>query len=932
MPFHVTANVSVQRDTHGRIGQLTHLAAPYRGEDHDRRDAPSLAAAYLRDVADLYKIDKQWLEAIDIRPAERPESAGTQLRGGEVKHMLESVTIAYAQTHRGVPVWQAGVSVSMQDKPLRVTSSASTLHEKVDVKNADDSSPFSPKRMSETLLAQALKLNQTNQRILKINSRRWRIYRYAAAERIHRAIERLKDKARGKSAPPPSLPLPKLTDVAEGQHVLVTEVLFTLPMPGWGNLNWRAFLDANTGAVLYLRALAACADGLVFIRDPASRSSDPAVVATATNAVLNPWRQTVTLPGLTPPAPGSQQALTGEFVQVSDIELPAVAPPTEPVGTAFDFNARAADYAAVNAYYHVDSIFRLVQSMGFTIQGAGAYFDGTTFPIPVDHQGYNGEVNAHCLGDTEGDGVGSFGFGPCAPGTAVGMCTEFQTVAHEFGHALLYDSVHSANFGFCHSAGDSLAVILNDPYTLRTGAARFQTFPWCPIGGLGERFHNRDVGGGWAWGGTMDDADYGSEQILSTALFRIYQVTGGDSTHWDPPTQLATKEQAARYMAYLIFRSIGSLATDPVTTTPDAGVYATALMNADIGTLDLDTYPGGTHNKLLRWSFEKQGLYQPPGAATPVATAGAPPDVDVYIDDGRAGEYSPFLEAFWETTDIWNLTTANPATTPADHTTPLLGVTNFCYVRVRNRGTQTANNVVVRGYHNRPSAGLLWPGDWLPMTTDQLPAAGSPALNIPPGGVVTVGPFEWTPQIEDHECLLMWVSADGDLANADPATGFPCAAGPTPHWRLVPFDNNIAQRNVAPVPGAGGSGSKSLSAAMDNRSFWVSNGHDREARIRVDIILPAFLRRLGWKGELEGVAQGGALLLKGRESRRVRIRLAAGKDFTPTDLKNAKKDVRIRVTTVEAGILTGGISFELDPRMKVPAATRPKGSPKGGIA
>ena len=45
---------------------------------------------------------------------------------------------------------------------------------------------------------------------------------------------------------------------------------------------------------------------------------------------------------------------------------------------------------------------------------------------------------------------------------------------------------------------------------------------------------------------------------------------------------------------------------------------------------------------VLAWAFEKQNL-----------NAGNPPAVDVYIDDGRAGEY-PYLAAHWGTTTIWN--------------------------------------------------------------------------------------------------------------------------------------------------------------------------------------------------------------------------------------------------------------------------------------
>jgi zinc metalloprotease ZmpB len=139
------------------------------------------------------------------------------------------------------------------------------------------------------------------------------------------------------------------------------------------------------------------------------------------------------------------------------------------------------------------------------------------------------------------------------------------------------------------------------------------------------------------------------------------------------------------------------------------------------------------------------------------------------------------------------------------HQTPVVGQTNFAYVRVRNRGSQQANNVVVRGYSANPSAVLSWPDDWTPMDTRQLNVAGG----IPPGGNVVVGPFSWTPRNVGKETILMEVSADGDFSNIDPRTFFPCATGPTPEWQLVPFDNNLGQRNVAPVAGTGLQGEQS---------------------------------------------------------------------------------------------------------------------------
>jgi hypothetical protein len=340
------------------------------------------------------------------------------------------------------------------------------------------------------------------------------------------------------------------------------------------------------------------------------------------------------------------------------------------------------------------------------------------------------------------------------------------------------------------------------------------------------RRHDRDVAQGWAWGGTQDDGEGGylAEQILSTTLFRIYRSTGGDSPYIDK------QMLASRYVLLVMTHAMASLPL-ATTTLTTAVSYAQALMNADAGLAtpyvttvfgSMVSVPGGAIGKVVRWSFEQQGLYQPPGAPTPVSTPGAPPDVDVYIDDGFAGQYE-YLEDFWENTNIWNLLAPNPSTTPADHQTPIVGQTNYAYANVANRGTQAAGNVVVSGYHCKPSAGLLWPDDWQAMTTASIAVPGT----IAPGATVLVGPFEWTPSEIGHECMLMSVSATGDLSNADPASGLPCAMGPTPHWRLVPFDNNLGQRNVAPV--AGGGGLTGLAASFGPRHFWANNPYPFKA-------------------------------------------------------------------------------------------------------
>jgi hypothetical protein len=56
----------------------------------------------------------------------------------------------------------------------------------------------------------------------------------------------------------------------------------------------------------------------------------------------------------------------------------------------------------------------------------------------------------------------------------------------------------------------------------------------------------------------------------------------------------------------------------------------------------------------------------------------------------------------------------------------------------------------------------------------------------------------WTPQIVDHECLVAVVHGAPDPAVTATLNG------PVPHGHLVRFDNNVAQRNVAPQLAAPG--------------------------------------------------------------------------------------------------------------------------------
>jgi zinc metalloprotease ZmpB len=911
MAFQITPNVFVTRDSNGIVRQLGHLQQPYFAASLAGGNPRALARTYLGEVASIYSVDSSLLPTLDHPIGDGITQDGLQLRFGDQSSLLETTLVSYSQTRWSLPIWEAGLGITILAGPQRITSSRSTIHVNPSFHEPSRKPKFLPKEINERVLRTQLGIGD---RKIKINGTRLRVYQYDPSKRYdpesstrpptpqRRKLQHPKSEPKLTSQSllrdgPPILPLPAVPSAIEpGTHYAVTEVLFTLaPARGTGKgLNWRVFLEVDSGAPLYLRAFVAGSFANVFTQDPITLTGDTTKTACSGDAVLDLLTTSIVVPRLTVANP---QGLTGQYVQLEDVNPPNVTPPIvgNPPG---DFTGVVSGntFAATNAYYHVDFLYNLMQQFGFDVP---SYHSGTTFPVPVDQSDQsNGNPNAFCAGNAFGTGTGEFGFGTvdtCA--TSPGMAASFRVVMHEFCHNLLWNRVHAPNFGFSHSAGDSIAAILSDPGS--QAPDRFLTFPWVPI--VVDRRHDRDVASGWAWGGVNDVGGYSSEQILSTTHFRIYRSMGGDDP--DVNVQIA----AAQKIVFLIMKAIASLGPSPIIPTPTPNPWETALENSDTSTTSFEGVPGGTAHKVIRWGFEQQGLFQPAGAPTPVTTPGAPPDVDVYVDDGRSGQY-PYQPVFWENTDIWNRLAPDGGTT---HQTPIVNVTNYGYVRIKNRGTQTANNVVVSGFHCRPSAGLTWPDDWQAMTTAFINVPGS----IASGAQTIVGPFEWIPSEIGHECMLMSASADGDLSNIDPAGALPCATGPTPDEQLARFDNNIGQRNVAPV--AGGGGLTGLLGSFVNRHFWTNNPYNKEARINLEVTLPLFLAQRGWQVAFLNPG-GGSFTLPARGSRKIHIVLKAGAEFTAADVMAAGKQAGIVVSAKINGYIFGGITYQLDPNLKSP--------------
>jgi zinc metalloprotease ZmpB len=801
--FDHARNLYLDRDADGIGRQLSHTHAPLIIEGATARDA---AVAYLHRLGELLGLTSDQLKNLDSSPSTTIEDAGVEYRFLDEKVQFDTVAIAFSQTDFGLPVWRAGVAVHVKLNPFRVLGSQSTMHAALEVKRPSRQAAKHAEGIKEEELASQLGLRNEVQDAygwdrdsLKIEGRRLVIYRYESAKRAPHVphgspVESVDHGHHNASVSDvPTLPLPPVAElIREGHHYVCAKIDFALSGRLYPILHWTALIDVESLSVLYLIPYTSGVNGMVFEIDPVTTNGAPA--PSGTNATLNPIRVSNVLPGLAPPVAGTQ-SLVGDNVQLSDVEGPAIAAPTEPTGTDFNFNARTDNFAAVNAYYHCDKFFRLLDGMGFTRAG---YFGGSTFPSPVDHRGSINvatgiEINAHCLGTAGGVGILQTTFALADVGDLVnplGIACDYRVVLHELGgHGVLYNHVNSANFGFAHSAGDSIAAVLNDAGS--QAADRFVTFPWVNIG----RRHDRTPALGWGWAGNIalnpfvcpdptnpvtciDGGGYNNEQILSTSHFRIYRSIGGDST------DLTTQKFAGRMTAYLILRAIGSLF--PATNPANAAGWVTALLVADLGDWLTENITGGAYGKVIRWAFEKQGLFQAAGTPTPNNLEGAPPAVDVYIDDGRAGQYQ-YQSNWWSCKSIWNRLSPDGLT---GHEDPA-GGTNYAYVKVKNRGTTVGNDVVVKAYHCKPSAGVLWPDDLQPMSTAQL-SAGTLQPNDTEEKIV--GPFEWIPTTNAFglDTMMMIVSATGDTSNVDNLT----PGRVVEDWRLVPNDNNIARRDV----------------------------------------------------------------------------------------------------------------------------------------
>ncbi|MCX6674006.1 MAG: M36 family metallopeptidase [Methanothrix sp.] len=664
------------------------------------------------------------------------------LRKDDMKEGSASQSMRYGQQHRGIPVYGAQLVIGLRKQDGAVTSAVN----KIDYEIPDVLRPENARLNADDVIARMRQSFSKRFEGVEIITPELFIYRYAPPEIVQLPYE----------APPIRNEMLSLSSGLGGQVYLVWQVLMDTKNPDG---NWELLVDATNGELVTVkdRRRYATRKGNVFYPDPIRSSQNDNMSWNTQESTLNNEQEEVDLENLNNPV-NNKYKLNGSWVNMVEKESPTYAPP-ETTGD-FKYGSKERSFLNVMAYYYLDRLVTYLRSLGAT-----AYNNAVTGPLDVDPQGFLSADNSQFV-DTSPPYI-AYGEGGVPDASDPGV------IVHEYGHALHYYLLPSntPNSSYEEGFNDFLAACWLDHFNDHQ-FQREEVMPW-----------DQHYSGTSHWGPTrrvdltqrFDDGAfpgydfYFKGNVHATALWDIFLNIGGNSPNAN--VRKAAADVAIRtYLEMLI----------TVQDNEPPATLAKGLITADVN------LTGGLYKKVIWDAFRRRGLW---ADFTPIG------NVDLYIRDSDTdtGEHaSPQIH--WTSPDIWvrNNPPTDPGENPDDgHQPPINNVPNYLYVLVHNRGSQdaAANTFSVEAFHCNPATAMLWPTHFQSMGT--LPITTTVLAN---GSSVRIGPFLWTPQIVDHECLLAVVKGSADQTIADDVK----AMGAVDHWKLVRFDNNVGQRNVEP--------------------------------------------------------------------------------------------------------------------------------------
>lgn len=679
------------------------------------------------------------------------------LEKSESKEGAASQSVSYVQQHNGIPVYHAHLVVGQRKVDGIVTSAMNS----VDYNLPETLSPDQVTVTAENVLE--ILHQRFDSQFAKVTFApptlfvyRHKIVPEDEPQRINRPIRQT---------------MLALATGESGRAYIVWQVFVDTQDPSG---EWELLIDATNGAIVAVkdRRLSVTRKGFVFWPDPVRSRQDETLNWATDENTLNQERVEVDLQNLDAPV-NNKYKLNGTWVESVDWQSPTFNPP-ETTGD-FKYGVKHDEFLNVMAYYYLDRLITDLRGLGCT------QFNNATSKVKVDAQGYDID-NSSSSQDSSGHLVILLGKG------GVPDASDPAVVVHEYGHSIYRLMGVASTYPYSCEQGwcDFLAACWLDRFNEHQ-FQREEVFPWDNCSSV-------------HWDATrrldckerFDDANFSSYghdfkgSIYATALWDCFLNIGGNSSNANI-RRWAADEIIRTYLDMLVFLDSNEAQQE------DYKKLVQALITADFNRT------GGLYKKVIWDAFRRRGAWQD---FTPIG------NIDPYIRDisGDTGEHaSP--EVHWASPDIWvrnNPPPANPndpndpnygENPDAGHQPPINDVPNYMYVRIHNRGSQDvpANTFSVEGFHCSPATAMLYPDHF--QSIAKLTIAEPIPAN---GGSVRVGPFPWTPQIKYHECLFAIVDGTSDPAIAKQLKGS------VDHWKLVRYDNNVGQVNVAPqssVPG-----------------------------------------------------------------------------------------------------------------------------------
>lgn len=333
-------------------------------------------------------------------------------------------------------------------------------------------------------------------------------------------------------------------------------------------------VDEQTRAVATATAKVFDPDPRTTLANASLEDNDPA--SSFTNAYLTRTLQGVSLNG-------GVYSLSGEYVNITEIETPTTAPSTSTTGnwTATRGNNAFND---VTTYFHLDQSQRYIQSLGF--KGSTGIIER---PLRVDTDGVQGGDNSHYSYGGSSDYL-AFGHG------GVDDNEDADVILHEYGHAIHRNINSSWSGGDTGAMGEGFGDYWAGSYSYSTPN--------------GQTFNPDDV---MTWDGHSSSTWPGRVMNRTTAQYdfshnyaahRNHNGVNGDEL-WSTPLFQALKElmaagRARSEMDKIILQAHFGLGSN---------LKMRDLANAIVTTAE-QLYPSGPHAGVYRTHFERHGMIE----------------------------------------------------------------------------------------------------------------------------------------------------------------------------------------------------------------------------------------------------------------------------------------------------------------------------------